>query len=629
MTGFPDLIELIAPFATDSQVAAHAPILAQGDPVDRVLVIADGEVELSLSGIPPVLLDRRGPGEIVGAEWAITGNPATCTVVASRETRLLSLSKEALFQLLAQSPAFAAYFLERSMEGKLAVQQAAERLYRRTNKLESHIARQVDDRYGDLLGLSRAMSAVRQEVKRQADLAGPLLLVGEPGVGKELVAVHIHLGGLRRSEAMVVLRAAEWEEGLWQEKVEIAAGGTILLHEIDQLPARAVAPVSALCMRGGPDQPRLILTRTELPGQRTPGGSPWESVEALRVPPLRERKSDIPELARAFLRELSPVYGATDEAITSEAMRHLIAYPYLSANVRELKSIITHAAHVARGEPIRPEHLRLGDHGPRLGRPVVGVALGGGVVRGMAHIGVLQVLVEAGLPVDIVAGTSVGSLVGAAFAGGMDLYELERVVPRLSWPKLVSPAWRKEGLLSNARLGRFLESLIGVRRIEELPVRYAAVAVDQVTGEEVILRDGPVSTAVRASAAIPGLFQPIERDGRMLIDGGLVNNVPASVVRSMGADVVVAVDVRDYDYFSPSDGGGLMVSFLRGYDIMIHRAAQSELEWADVPIMATKPGVNPYGFAMARELVQAGRSQALLALPAIRDALRMAEDRVS
>lgn len=623
------VLDHIRSCATVSVVGPQTNILEQGDLVTRVLFIADGEVELSLAGIPPVLLDRRGPGKIIGAEWAITGKPATCSVVAVRETRLLSVSKDSLYSLLAESPAFAQYFLQMSMDGKLAVQQAAERMYRRANRLEAHIARQVDDRYGDLVGSSRAMESLRREVRLQADLATPLLLVGEAGVGKDLVGANVHLGGIRRAEAYVTILASEWEESLWHEKVEVAAGGTLLLREIDQLPARAVELVSALCSSPTPDRPRLIATRTEVPGQRKRHKSPWDSLPTLVVPPLRERKADIPDLAKAFLRELSPVYGTTDDLITSDAMRQLIAYPYLSANVSELKSIITHAAHVARGEPIRPEHLRLGDHGAHPGRPVVGLALGGGVVRGMAHIGVLQVLMEQGIPIDIVAGTSVGSLVGAAFAGGADLYELERVVPTLSWPKLVSPSWPKQGLLNSAKLGRFLESLIGPRLIEELPTRYAAVAVNQSTGEEVILRDGPVSTAVRASAAIPGLFQPIERDGRSLIDGGLVNNVPASVVRSMGADVVIAVDVRDYNYFASADGTGLMLSFLRGYDIMIHRAAQSELEWADVPIMATKAGVNPYGFAMARELIQAGREQAQLALPAIRAALRLAEERVS
>lgn len=114
-----------------------------------------------------------------------------------------------------------------------------------------------------------------------------------------------------------------------------------------------------------------------------------------------------------------------------------------------------------------------------------------------------------------------------------------------------------------------------------------------------------------------------------MIDGGLVNNVPASVVRTMGADVVLAVDVRDYNYFAPGQKGGLLLSFLRAYDIMINKAASSELEWADVPIRATCPGANPYGFKMAGALIEAGREQARLALPAIREALHHAEQIVA
>ncbi|MFZ5824494.1 MAG: patatin-like phospholipase family protein [Bacillota bacterium] len=626
---FQAFLDLIGPHAAARQVEAGARIVEQGAQVDEVSFIADGGVDLMLPGIPPVILDHRGPGEAVGAEWVVTGEPAGCSVVAAQGTRLLSVSKETLYKLLAESGDFARHFLEITMVGKMAVQQAAGRMHVRANQLEAHIASQVDDRYGDLLGSSRAMKALREQVRIQADLADPLLLVGEPGVGKELVAANIHLMGARKTEAFVMLHAAEWTADLWREKVEIAAGGTILVREIADLPAEGLAAVGALCVRAASDQPRLIATLTERSGQTPRRVPPWGSVPSLRVLPLREHKTDIPELARAFLRELNAVYGATDQAISSEAMRLLMAYPYLAANVAELRSIITHAAHVAGGDQIRPEHLRLGVHGPRAGRPMVGLALGGGVVRGMAHIGVLQVLTEQGIPIDIVAGTSVGSLIGAAYAGGMDMYELERLVPTLSWPKLVSPSWPKNGMLNSTKLGRFLESLIGPKTIEELQVRYAAVAVDQATGDEVILRDGPLTTAVRASAAIPGLFQPIERDGRSLIDGGLVNNVPASVVRSMGADVVIAVDVRDYNYFSAGEEGGLLMSFLRGYDIMIHRAAQSELEWADVPILATKPGVNPYGFAMAKELIQAGRERAEEAMPAIRAALRSAEERVS
>lgn len=626
---YQEVLDLISPHAAVRQIQAGTRLLEQGAEVGDVFFVATGEVELVLSGLPPVVLDRRGPGDVVGAEWAITGKPAGCDVIAIQSTRLLSVSAEVLLKLMSESQPFTRFFLTTVMEGKAAVQMAAGRMYERTNRLEAHIASQVDQRYQDLIGPSRATETLRQQIRDEGERVSPLLLVGEPGTGKELVAANIHLGGARRTEAFVVVRADEWNADLWHSNVELAAGGTILIRNLENLPQEAHAAVSALCVRAAADRPRLIATITERAGKRLAKPAPWDAVPTLRVPPLRERKADIPDLARAFLRQLNASYGATDEAITSEAMRMLIAYPYLSGNVAELRGVIRHAAHLAGGGAIRPEHLRLGLHPAHPGRPIIGVALGGGVVRGMAHIGVLQVFQEEGLPVDMVAGTSVGSLVGAVYAGGFDLKELERLAPTLSWPKLVGPTWPKDGMLSNAKLGAFVESLVGAKKIEELPIAYAAVAVDRGSGEEVILRDGPVGTAVRASAAIPGLFQPIERDSRQLIDGGLVNNVPASVVRSMGADVVIGVDVRDYNYFSPGTSGGLVMSVLRGYDIMIHRAAQSELEWADVPLFATKAGVNPYGFKMAGELIEAGREQARLALPAIRAAIHRAEARAS
>lgn len=625
-----EILALVGPVAESTRVVpAGEVILAEGQTISDVLFVAQGEVELRLPGIPPVVLDRRGSGSVIGAEWALTGKPTTCQALALTDARLLALSRPALLQLLQDSEPFSEYFLLQTLEGKQAMQVAAGRMHARSNLLEAHIARQVDLKYGELIGESRAMQALRAEIERYAASGDPVLLVGEPGVGKELMAAHIHLGGPRQSETYLSLRAGDWQADRWREQTEMAAGGTIIIKNIAGLPREATTSVGALAVRASSDRPRLIATLTMRPGEAAPPvPPPWKTVPRLRIPPLRDRKTDIPDLARSFLREQNAVYGATDEPISTEAMRMLVAYPYLAGNVAELYGVITHAAHLAAGGSIQAQHIRLGVHGQHLGRPIVGVALGGGVVRGMAHIGVLQVLQEERIPIDIVAGTSVGSLVGAVFAGGFPLSDLENLAPTLSWPKLVGPTWPRDGLLSSAKLGKFVESLVGARQVQELKVPYAAVAVDRDTGDEVILREGPVGTAVRASTAIPGLFMPIESEGRRLIDGGLVNNVPASVVRAMGADIVIAVDVRDYNYFDPGRGG-LMLSFLRAYDIMIHKAAQSELEWADVAIMATRPGINPYGFKMAKELIEAGREQARLAIPAIRAAMTSAEAQVS
>lgn len=605
--------------------AAGETIVEQGETGGTVFVVVEGEVELLLPGVPPVILDRRGVGSILGGERALSGKPAPCAIMAATDVKLRVLDGTDLLQLCQENQAFAQHVLLGAMDGLHAVAAAAQTLYARTNLLEAHIARKVDDIHGELIGESDAMQALRAEIARLSDSEDPVLIVGEAGAGKELAGVHLHLGGRRHTETFLALNAAEWRADLWHDQVVMAAGGTILIKGIDHLPTEGVALVGTLCTRAAPDKPRLVATVAVKPGTAPQLPWPWGTVTQVRVPPLRERKSDIPELARAFLREQNAAYGATDEPITSDAMRLLIAYPYLGRNVAELKGVIGHAAHLAQGGPIKPEHIRLGARERHLGRPVVGLALGGGVVRGMAHIGVLQVLQEERIPIDLIAGTSVGSMVGALFAGGMSLDELERLASTLSWPKLVGLTWPGQGLLSNAKLGRFVDSLIGPKRIEDLPISYAAVAVDRDSGQEVILRDGMVAEAVRASTAIPGLFHPVSRGAQRLIDGGLVNNVPASVVRSMGADVVIAVDVRDYNYFDPGQQGGLLVSFLRAYDIMINKAASSELEWADIPIHATCPAANPYGFKMTGALIKAGREQARQAVPVIREALRRAE----
>lgn len=622
------ILALVSQAATSRRdLTAQTRLFGLGETVTEVFFIIDGEVEYLLPGAPPVTLAHREQGALIGEEFALTGRPAQYEALCRTPASLLILTREQLTDLIHTSREFADFFIAREMEERLAVQATTGKMQERSNLLEAHIAQQAAIHHGELLGQSPPMVALRAALEAQGASLEPLLLLGEPGAGKELAAIHLHTHGARQTEPLVSIHASEWTEARWNELVAMAAGGTILIKEVTELSAEAASAVGALCVAADAVTPRLIGTATVRPGAPLVLPAPWERVAQIEVPALRERKVDIPEVARAFVRSVDEQYASLEESITSEAMRRLVTYPYLERNVAELKAVITRAAHLAGGEPIRPEHLVLGAQG-RTGRPLVGLALGGGVVRGMAHIGVLQVLQAEGIPIDIVAGTSVGSLVGAAFAGGVDLQELERIVPSLSWPKLVAPSWPKNGMLNSTKLGRFMESLIGRKRIEELRIPYAAVAVDHSTGEEVILREGPVSSAIRASAAIPGLFQPIQMGGRRLIDGGLVNNVPASVVRSMGADLVIAVDVRDYNYFDPGEAGGLLVSFLRGYDIMIHRAARSELEWADIAIWATKAGSNPYSFKMAGELIEAGREQAMKAVPSIRRALRELEERV-
>ena len=178
--------------------------------------------------------------------------------------------------------------------------------------------------------------------------------------------------------------------------------------------------------------------------------------------------------------------------------------------------------------------------------PRLGLALGSGSARGWAHIGILRALEERGLRPDVVTGASVGALVGAACAAGR-LADLEEWVCELTqrdvW-RLVDTTFRSGGVMTGNRLMEAIAAHIGDAPIETLPMRFGAVATDLYTGEEIWLREGPFMTAVRASSGLPGLFSPTWHEGRWLIDGGVVNPVPVSLCRALGADVVIAVDLR-------------------------------------------------------------------------------------
>lgn len=176
----------------------------------------------------------------------------------------------------------------------------------------------------------------------------------------------------------------------------------------------------------------------------------------------------------------------------------------------------------------------------------IGLALGSGSARGWAHIGVLQALSEAGIGVDYVAGTSIGALVGAVYAAGK-LDTLRTTVLQLDWKRTISfldVVFPKAGLVDGKKVADFIRSRLKEKNIEELPLAFCAVSTDLATGQEVVLREGNLVEAVRASISVPGIFTPVRKEGAFLVDGGLVNPIPVSVARQMGADFVIAVDLN-------------------------------------------------------------------------------------
>lgn len=178
-----------------------------------------------------------------------------------------------------------------------------------------------------------------------------------------------------------------------------------------------------------------------------------------------------------------------------------------------------------------------------VGRPRVGLALGGGVWRGWAHVGVLSVLEREDIPIDYIAGTSAGALTGALYCAGVSIQQITDLALRVRWRDFARPVWPTKGFVSFAGLERWLSATVGDVCFAELRRPFAAVATDLETGESVVLREGRLARAVRASCSVPGFVTPVEMDGRLLGDGGVSNNVPAAVVRAMGADYVIGVDL--------------------------------------------------------------------------------------
>ena len=252
-------------------------------------------------------------------------------------------------------------------------------------------------------------------------------------------------------------------------------------------------------------------------------------------------------------------------------------------------------------------------------RATIGLALSGGAARGIAHVGVLLALAEHKIPIDYVAGTSAGSLVGGALASGMPLSEIESLGRNLRWRDIGRVTMSRLGVQTNERLEQYLRVRMPVTRFEELPIPFAAVATELHSGAAVVMRDrGDVPFAIRASCAIPGWYVPVvDGDGRQLVDGGLVSIVPSSVARSLGADIVIAVDVNAEGalFLGPSRS---VISILLQSMLVVQRTASlHQLEAADLVIGPHVGHIRWDELARADELIAAGYQAGIESIPGI------------
>jgi len=213
----------------------------------------------------------------------------------------------------------------------------------------------------------------------------------------------------------------------------------------------------------------------------------------------------------------------------------------------------------------------------------VGLALSGGFARGLAHIGVLNVFDKHGIPVDYISATSSGALIGAAYAAGVEAARIQEIAFARSNLKLIQFTFFRLGFVSSQPIMELIYEGVGDKTFDDLVIPMRMIATDILSGEQVILDRGSLAQAVAASAASPGVFAPVERNGRWLVDGGLTNNLPVDVVRQMGAEYVIAVDVIPTRQMSQMPKGPFQM-YQRSYDILSHRLSVPMRDKADVII---------------------------------------------
>src|SRR5882724_2470093 len=254
--------------------------------------------------------------------------------------------------------------------------------------------------------------------------------------------------------------------------------------------------------------------------------------------------------------------------------------------------------------------------------PAIGIALGGGFARGIAHIGVLKVLEEEGIPIRMIAGTSVGALIGAAYCSGLTIAELEDVAHRVSLTTFARWTLSRCGFATTDRMVTFLTRTLKVKTFEELRIPLGVTATDFNTGEAVVFHSGSISDPVRASCAYPGMFLPVNIRGRWLVDGMLSHPVPSRPVREMGAERVLAVHLKGQ---WSKDGAPRHLFDVIGQSFAIAQDKMSHL-WRGAADVVVEPDVAGFAyddFKRAGELIRSGEVAMRKALPEVRQWLEM------
>ncbi len=247
---------------------------------------------------------------------------------------------------------------------------------------------------------------------------------------------------------------------------------------------------------------------------------------------------------------------------------------------------------------------------PVTSTPGIGLALSGGAARGLAHIAVLDILEQEGVPIHAIAGTSAGSIIGALYCAGMPLSEIKRILLDTKWKNILKFTVPRTGLISSDGIYRFMDNILPVKKFSALPLPFAAVATDLRTGEKVAITTGSIAKAVQASCSLPVIFTPTEINNRMLVDGGVASQIPVRTVREeLGIKKVIAVNVNykalELDQFDTIVKIAAHLSAL-----WASRNAREEEKLADVVINVNARGIPLYDLSKSKELLRRGKKAA-------------------
>jgi NTE family protein len=602
---------------------AGSTILSKGTLADGLYLIASGLAGLNISDDGDAGRDiaSLGRGECVGEMSLVNGEPCSATIHALVDTETWFISRADFPDVVERCPT-----LWRNLSGILS-----HRLVKTNRRLAdarqarfSTVYLALDNETASALSLLLGLSLARQTRRRVllADLRDgqASLLPGHPELGREPLEVEACREGGSLTVTAFGAGHAVWDEAAFIEDLRERFDEVVLLRAPEDAPAERPFPAHAAASL-------LITTESRL-------DQAAQALTSLRD--LRQRL-DVAVLTDLTVTSDNKVGGLWERGVVGRRNKIAarLALSEADAGLRLLPRDMGALAQVAAKGPGAIDHesdepfiqaaRRLAR---RLGRVEVGVALGAGMAKGFAHLGVLSALSSHRVPVDYIAGSSIGSIVGSTYAGGMLVDQLQELMTGAD-RRFVKPTLPHRSLSSNRGLKKVLTSCherAPTAEFPELFVPFAAVATDLKAGQEVVLREGVVWNTVLASVSMPGLFPPVVYEGRVLVDGGLTNPVPGTTVRDMGADIVIGVDLAGVRRKGPGARKlepsprlpNIIETVWRTMEIMLGEISSRSAATADIVIRPNTGHTQVRDFSRrGPEFLAAGERAALAALPEV------------